>query len=783
MTASLALLAFALAPQTSVSASHDAPALADEAIRQDLSSRLKLSKDRTEVEFVEQRGALWARGKSYKASADERGFTFIPFLGSKASRNWPVGFEVQAATLDSGAELELTAPKVSRHGNTLVIDRGAVTARYVMGLDEVEQTFVLEGLAGSTSDFVLDLDVTTDLAVTRKGDGWGLAGPDGEVNFGAATVLDAAGRSLAIEARLTPDHLQFTVPAAFLAVAEGPVVIDPVISTHTLDDYFLELTNPDVAFEASSETYLVAYEEAFSATDGDVYTRTFDSQTLIINEEEYADVSSLKTWRPKVASHAAADTYLVVCMQADTFDRITLQGRIQDADLTGGWGPEFYVAGFDEFHRRLNHDVGGTAFEGSLTRNYIIVWERAAQGGGNFPSGVEARLIGGNGAYNTGFIQVTPFSDTRSASNIQVSKSDGDPDVHASWWISWASGASLGQQTSVRGARVNFFGTVTQADTEFFAIPGTTSITEIDVSSAYQAEWRETVHVTARLSGSFGFRCYDYMRGQQLGGSIEDSVQMADLVDLSYSGLRRAGVFATLGARCMKLYWDRPAQDPFVGQQVFATSMEMARGNRFAVGERRVAATPLAGASSGVGGAASEASGGRLTSGRMLYAWHDEELTGSGTDNNIYGVVINANTPQAVGGVVTCGGTRNSTEDFGFLAAFGDNSTTGNKVLRASSLPQNSLGFFLASTSRGATTPPGSNGRLCLAGSIGRYSSTILDSGNGGRFELAINPAAISQPTGAVSANAGQTWYFQAWHRDVGMTASSNFTNAVGITF
>ncbi len=64
MTASLALLAFALAPQTSASASQDAPALADEAIRQDLSSRLKLSKDRTEVEFVEQRGVLWARGKS-----------------------------------------------------------------------------------------------------------------------------------------------------------------------------------------------------------------------------------------------------------------------------------------------------------------------------------------------------------------------------------------------------------------------------------------------------------------------------------------------------------------------------------------------------------------------------------------------------------------------------------------------------------------------------------------------------------------------------------------------
>jgi hypothetical protein len=35
-------------------------------------------------------GATWARGRTYKASFDAAGVTYIPFLGSNAPRNFPV---------------------------------------------------------------------------------------------------------------------------------------------------------------------------------------------------------------------------------------------------------------------------------------------------------------------------------------------------------------------------------------------------------------------------------------------------------------------------------------------------------------------------------------------------------------------------------------------------------------------------------------------------------------------------------------------------------------------
>ena len=47
---------------------------------------------------------------------------------------------------------------------------------------------------------------------------------------------------------------------------------------------------------------------------------------------------------------------------------------------------------------------------------------------------------------------------------------------------------------------------------------------------------------------------------------------------------------------------------------------------------------------------------------------------------------------------------------------------------------------------------------------------------------LAIDLAQLPSPTGTVAAAAGETWNFQAWHRDAHPAATSNFTLPVSIT-
>ena len=135
-----------------------------------------------------------------------------------------------------------------------------------------------------------------------------------------------------------------------------------------------------------------------------------------------------------------------------------------------------------------------------------------------------------------------------------------------------------------------------------------------------------------------------------------------------------------------------------------------------------------------------------------------------------------------------CATNANSTGSSGVLSASGSPLVSANDLtLEASSLPNNSFGFFLASLDQGfVQNPGGSAGNLCISGSIGRYvgPGQIQNSGAGGEFSLALDLSATPQPTGLVQVQAGETWNFTTWHRDaVGGTATSNFTDGLEIQF
>ena len=82
--------------------------------------------------------------------------------------------------------------------------------------------------------------------------------------------------------------------------------------------------------------------------------------------------------------------------------------------------------------------------------------------------------------------------------------------------------------------------------------------------------------------------------------------------------------------------------------------------------------------------------------------------------------------------------------------------------------------------------PGGSQGVLCLGGSIGRYvgPGQIKNTGAIGAFSLALDLTQTPTPIGFVAIAAGETWHFTTWHRDaVGGVATSNFTNGLSIAF
>lgn len=138
-------------------------------------------------------------------------------------------------------------------------------------------------------------------------------------------------------------------------------------------------------------------------------------------------------------------------------------------------------------------------------------------------------------------------------------------------------------------------------------------------------------------------------------------------------------------------------------------------------------------------------------------------------------------------GTVYCGpALPNSTGASSLLVATGsDIASADDLTLSATNMPLNNFGYFLGATAQGpAIIPPGSQGRFCLGGALGRFNAggQIRHTGATGAFSLDVPLTNI--PVNPVqSVMAGQTWSFQAWHRDQNPFNTSNFTNVVTITF
>jgi len=313
---------------------------------------------------------VWARGATYKASFGREGFVYVPDFGSAAPQNYPVHFVLRGARV-AGRDLAfVAAAPAQRHGNTITFDRGAVREVYDLATDHVEQTFVVDAGAG---DVELDVEVRSELREDNERAGLQFGNELGVVHYGAAFVVDGPGKR-EIATTFAGDTIRLRVAAAQRGA--GAVVIDPIIHTSAFTHVSTrDCNNPDIAYDATFDRYMIVWEHYFSATDTDIFSEFRNGDgSAVAGSMASIDFTTLTHAHPRVANINSNNLFLVA-MQRFEANRWQIWGRRRLANSLPQ--PELFpISDPNLLGHAVFPDIGGDPDPGSTERKWLVVWER-----------------------------------------------------------------------------------------------------------------------------------------------------------------------------------------------------------------------------------------------------------------------------------------------------------------------------------------------------------------------------------------------------------------------
>lgn len=376
-------------------------------------------------------GRLWAAASAYKASFGSDGFTYVPFLGSDAPRNFPVRFVLRGVSV-GGRELPLTDAEPVRHGARVTFARGAVHEVYDLAPQQVEQTFVV--VDGTPGELLVELEVISELVEDAAADGLQWRNQHGAVTYSEAFVVDG-GNKTAIAATWAGNRIVLRVPAA---QRSGVTVIDPVITTSPLNTYSAACASPDVS-GLGGAAYALTWEVRFSATDYDVYQATAAGDgTIVTTSYTVLDVTGVSHHTPRIACAPGGTAKTLVAMTRQDAIGGSIWGRVRSQ--LGDLQPMFRISS-TALGACFGPDVGGSR------EGWLVTFTHAYTSSDFDVLGMLVPVTGG--LMHELLIDTSP---ARSTSNPQVSQSN----FGGSWMVVYGNNAA--GNWDVYGCRIDSTG-------------------------------------------------------------------------------------------------------------------------------------------------------------------------------------------------------------------------------------------------------------------------------------------------------------------------------------
>ncbi len=714
-------------------------------------------------------GPTWAIGKTWKMSFGDEGSTYFPRLGEKALRHTPLGFKVASATI-GGEALELSAPGAPRViGSTVEIDHGALVERWILGPDSAEQTFVVASLP-RRGELIVTLDLETELVPVARGGGWCFEGPFGDVDYGTVTAIGGQGAEAAGSSRITANQLMLSVPAHFMEQAALPLTIDPVLSTG-----FVASTanhsygHTDTTYSAALDRYVVVCEAFFNAGDNDVFALEVSGSGSLQAPAYYVIDATTDSWSIPACTYLESAGLLYVA--ASRFSIFVGSLGVRVINLPGG------VTGAQRVHdegwlsRPLSIDVGADRDTNVLgdVPNAVVVYTRSAHN--SLTTVMRATTLSLPSSIQT----LMTVTEPNSIQNVSISPHSArlNSQNQLQYIVAWNQRTNSSLPMDVGYASLESDSTTLIGSARVIMSGFDQGPPKVSDYGVFQGRSRAAITYTNDSPAS---------SEDVVVAIIEDGVapRISPLTfQESWNSNHKqwSPVVAGVGEHFGVAYLMSDPAQAGSRDHLYWASGGLAGGGGIGLAERRVqvslntldAANPsltlkdLAGASS---------------PGEGLLTW-----TSRGT---VYGARV-APMDIPVAGWQYCPSRPNSTGRPGWLRVIGRPSpSTSTLRLEAYNLPTGQFGMFFCSRGVGFVPFIGnSSGHLCLsANQFGRFIASLQQTSVHGRLVTVADPRALPQGMGTYAVQSGQTWCFQAWHRDVNHGgATSNLTNAVAVTF
>lgn len=714
-------------------------------------------------------GALWARGADYKMSFDADGATLLPFFSSRAPRHFGIEFDLRSVTV-GGIELQLaTGARVERDGDTVTLDHGRVEEQYLLEPERIEQRFVIPSLPAA-GPVVLQLDARTELAGASEDAGFRFSNEWGSVTYGAATAVDAAGRTLALESRLEAGRIEITVPAEFAASARLPLVIDPLIWIYGTDVSANLAHAPDSAYDLSNGAVMHCYEVEYNATDWDVAAYATDQfGNTWVGSFGWVDFTGAHWVRPRIAHNGATDRFLIAAQVGQPGAR-TIRGVVRSVFNTLIAGP-VQMSGANAGDM-LNVDVGGDPY-GFLPSYFLVVYERILSSSDH---DIHAQLIDTAGVINAGV--GTIYIDNSGATVDEypaVSKSNDA----STWNVAWQR-ATTPTNHDIFGARVLWQGSV--------------SAPTFPISTSALNEERPSV--SSHLSGSAR-----YVVATELDFSTDRDIMLYGLdgttlsASANLSGIEGSWLFddqrtpsiETDGGHFLVAYAELFSG---IDWDIRTTEVQWF-GLGFSVREFHIAVATTGGNETEPQVTSGENSNPNGASTDYTISYNRGPGPGSGTTPDVFaalfaGTVGGEKLRFCFAGSVTCpcgngasnAGCPNSAFSQGATMAVAGNSKTTADTLSfsVSRMRPNSTSLLFqgsATINAGFGSTVG-DGVRCVGGIIRRFPPHLNDATGSTVYP---GPAELPLSWHAGLPLMGGTFYYQTWYRDSANFCSSGVTN------